>query len=55
MGTQIKMSTLFLMRRWKINFMSLFLNPDKIIMIKSGAFFNNIGKDAIILKYVLRI
>ena len=29
------------------------LSPDKIIMIKSGAFFNSIGRDAIILEYTL--
>ena len=29
------------------------LNPDKIIMIKAGAFFNSVGKDAIILEHVL--
>lgn len=29
------------------------LNPEKIIMVKSGAFFNSIGKDAIILEHVL--
>ena len=26
------------------------LNPNKIIMIKTGAFFNSIGRDAIILE-----
>ena len=29
------------------------LNPNKIIMIKTGAFFNSIGRDAIILEYTL--
>ncbi len=29
------------------------LNPDKIIMIKTGAFFNSVGRDAIILEYTL--
>ena len=29
------------------------LNPNKIIMIKTGAFFNSIGRDAIILEYIL--
>lgn len=29
------------------------LNPNKIIMIKAGAFFNSVGKDAIILEHVL--
>ena len=29
------------------------LNPKKIIMIKTGAFFNSIGRDAIILEYTL--
>lgn len=29
------------------------INPDKIVMIKSGAFFNSIGRDAIILEYTL--
>ena len=28
-------------------------NPDKVIMVKSGAFFNAIGRDAIILERVL--
>ena len=29
------------------------LNPNKIIIIKTGAFFNSIGRDAIILEYIL--
>ena len=29
------------------------LNPNKIIMIKTGAFFNSVGRDAIILEYTL--
>ena len=29
------------------------LNPNKIIMIKTGAFFNSIGRDAIILEKIL--
>ena len=29
------------------------LNPDKIIMIKTGAFFNSVCRDAIILEYTL--
>ena len=29
------------------------LNPNKIIMIKTGAFFNSIGRDAIILEHTL--
>ena len=29
------------------------LNPKKIIMVKSGAFFNSVGKDAIVLEHVL--
>ena len=29
------------------------LNPNKIIMIKTGAFFNSIGRDAIILEYTI--
>ena len=29
------------------------LNPNKIIMVKTGAFFNSIGRDAIILEYTL--
>ena len=28
-------------------------NPDKVIMVKSGAFFNAIGRDAIVLESVL--
>lgn len=28
-------------------------NPDKVVMVKSGAFFNAIGRDAIILEKVL--
>ena len=31
------------------------LNPNKIIMIKTGAFFNSIGRDAIILEYTLGV
>ena len=31
------------------------LNPDKIIMIKTGAFFNSVGRDAIILEYTLEL
>ncbi len=29
------------------------LNPDKMIMIKTGAFFNSVGRDAIILEHIL--
>ena len=29
------------------------INPDKVIMVKSGAFFNAIGRDAIVLERVL--
>lgn len=27
--------------------------PDKVVMVKNGAFFNSIGKDAIVLEKVL--
>lgn len=29
------------------------LNPNKVVMVKSGAFFNSIGKDAVILEKIL--